>query len=137
MRGMQQHLQKLGERITKFGACLVTALGTSCVACNQTLSIMLTNQLYGPLQRNNKTLALELEDTAVLIAAAIPWSIASLVVLQVSGNAPTASIACAFFLFLVPLWHLSTELFASWRSRRNAKAAENQAGAERRSVLPL
>lgn len=136
LKGMQRHLQKLGERITKFGTCLVTALGTSCVACNQTLSIMLTNQLYGPLQRNNKTLALELEDSAVLIAAAIPWSIASLVVLQVSGNAPTASIACAFFLFLVPLWHLAVEVVSTWRPRHNAQAG-NRKGTERRSALPL
>lgn len=135
--GIQKHLANIGKCITKFGACLVTAVATSCVACNQTLSIMLTSQLYGPLQKSNKKLALELEDSAVLTAAAVPWSIASLVVLQVSGNAPAASIAFAFFLFLVPLCHLAKEILDAWRSNRNAKPEEKKAGAKHCNALPL
>lgn len=137
LEGLQGHLRALSKRITSFGACLVTALATSCVACNQTLAIMLTNQLYGPLQNDNKKLALDLEDSTVLIAATIPWSIASLVVLNVSSNAPTASIAFAFFLFLVPLWHLTTEIFGARRSRRKAKTASERAEAKHRSVMLL
>ncbi|MDO4854147.1 MAG: Na+/H+ antiporter NhaC family protein [Coriobacteriia bacterium] len=121
LRGIQNQLDGLSQHITKFGACLASAVATSCIACNQTLAIMLTNQLCGPLQKDKQAFAIELEDTAVLIAAAIPWSIASLVVLQVCGEAPTQSIAFAFFLFLVPLWHLGRDVVSAWRQKRIEK----------------
>ena len=123
LRGIQNQLDALSQHITKFGACLASAVATSCIACNQTLAIMLTNQLCGPLQKDKQAFAIELEDTVVLIAAAIPWSIASLVVLQLCGNAPTQSIAFAFFLFLVPLWHLAREIVTVWRQKRTESKA--------------
>ncbi len=117
LNGVQGKIQTMSRRITRFGACLATAVATSCIACNQTLAIMLTKQLYGPLQPDGKKLALEMEDSVVLTAGTVPWSIASLVVLQVSANAPTESIAFAFFLFLVPLCHLTKEVLAAQKAK--------------------
>lgn len=128
LKGVQGKIQALSRHITRFGACLATAIATSCIACNQTLAIMLTNQLYGPLQPDGKKLALEMEDSVVLTAAVVPWSIASLVVLQVSANAPTESISFAFFLFLVPLCHLVKEVFAA-QIAKQAKAKQQKKAA--------
>lgn len=135
LRGIQNQLDALSQRITRFGACLVTAIATSCIACNQTLAIMLTSQLCDELQKDKQAFAIELEDTAVLTAAAVPWSIASLVVLQVCGGAPTQSIAFAFFLFLVPLWHLGREVLSAWRQKRAESEARSATATS--AVAPL
>ena len=80
------------------------------IACNQTLAIMLTRQLGSDLEPDNSRMALALENSAVLIAPLIPWSIAGAVPLTTIG-APMSSLFAAFFLYLVPLCHLAQSLF--------------------------
>ena len=46
-----------------------------------------------------------LEDSAVVIAPLIPWSIAGAVPLAAVG-APESSVLFALFLYLLPLWDL-------------------------------
>ena len=104
LKGIQALLAKLAKRITNFGALVVTSAATSCIACNQTLAVMLAAQLYGPLQKNNAAFANELEDSAIVMAGLVPWSIAVLVPLT-CANAPIESIPFAFFLYAVPLCH--------------------------------
>ena len=103
--GLKAGLSKLGARITPFGAILVAAAGTSMIACNQTLSIMLTTQLGHDLEPDNACMALALENSAVIVAPLIPWSIAGAVPLATIG-APMTSLFAAFFLYLVPLCYL-------------------------------
>lgn len=55
--------------------------------------------------RNGQAMAVDLEDTAVVIAPLIPWSIAGALPLA-TINAPTASLAAACFLYLLPLSRL-------------------------------
>lgn len=103
--GLKNGLSKLGSRITPFGAILTAAIGTSMIACNQTLSIMLTRQLGNDLEPNNSRMALDLENSSVVVAPLIPWSIAGAVPLATIG-APMSSLLAAFFLYLVPLCYL-------------------------------
>ena len=103
--GLKAGLSKLGARITPFGAILVAAAGTSMIACNQTLSIMLTTQLGHDLEPDNACMALALENSAVIVAPLIPWSIAGAVPLATIG-APMTSLFAVFFLYLVPLCYL-------------------------------
>jgi NhaC family Na+:H+ antiporter len=79
------------------------------VACNQTLAIMLTHQLCADTIPEKQELALTLEDTTVLTAALIPWSIASAVPLTAVG-APALGIAAACYLYLQPLWSLAVHV---------------------------
>ena len=94
-------LLHLHRHISVFGATLVTSLVASAVACNQTLSIMLTNQLCDHLESDEHRKAINLEDTAVVVAPLIPWSIAGAVPLA-SVGAPTSSLTLAVFLYR---WH--------------------------------
>lgn len=55
--------------------------------------------------RDGQAMAIDLEDTAVVIAPLIPWSIAGALPLA-TINAPTASLAAACFLYLLPLSRL-------------------------------
>lgn len=102
---LKQQILRLSKRFTPYGATLLTSLLASSVACNQTLAIMLTHQLCKDTEPDEKRFAIYLENTAVVVAALIPWSIAGGAPLA-AANAPTSSILFAFFLYLLPLWRL-------------------------------
>ena len=111
LNGLKTALLKLGERITPFGAILLASAGTSMIACNQTLAIMLTDHLGCELEPDAGRMALDMENSVVLVAPLIPWSIAGTVPLATIG-APVSSILAAFFLYLVPLSYLLTQITA-------------------------
>ena len=104
----------LAQKTTAFAAILCTAVISAVIACNQVLAIMLTHQLCHQLEPDKNKMALNLEDTAVVVAALVPWSIAAAVPLASIG-APPGSIAFACFLYLLPLWRLFTEGYAKHR----------------------
>ncbi len=103
LKGIHEHIAKLAAHVTAFGATALVSIGTSCIACNQTLAIMLTHQLCNDLQANREKLVVTLADTVVVIAPLVPWSIAGAVPLAMLG-APAASVCFAFFLIITPLW---------------------------------
>lgn len=105
LTGIRGYIAALAGKTNAFAAVLVTAFLTSMAACNQTLSIMLTDQLCRELMPDKKRFASWLEDTAVLTAPMIPWSIAGSTVLYSSGM-PLTAIAAACYLYLVPAWGL-------------------------------
>ena len=102
LHGIKEFIGKLNSRITPFGTTLLISVITAAVTCNQTLSIMLTNQLCGENNVDSQKFALSLENSAVIVAPLIPWSIASAVPLAFIG-APTLSICAAIFLYLLPI----------------------------------
>ena len=71
---------------------------------------ILTCQMCDGLYPKKEKLALVLEDTAILIAALIPWGIAGTVPVAAIG-APMGCMFYAFYLYLVPLWNLITALY--------------------------
>ena len=107
---LQQVIEMLGHRIGACGATMITATCAAALACNQTLTIMLTHQLcgglYGDDESERAAQAIDLEDSAVVIAPLIPWSIAGAVPLA-TINAPTLSLAAATFLYLLPLCRMA------------------------------
>lgn len=117
---LQQAIDGLGQRIGACGATMVTATCSAALACNQTLTIMLTRQLcgglYGDSESERTAQAIDLEDSAVVIAPLIPWSIAGAVPLA-TINAPTLSLVAATFLYLLPLTRLATSAIHLSRTR--------------------
>ena len=114
----RQAIERLAMRATPFAATVLTSIVTGMIACNQTLTIMLTNQLCKQEQENNnEEFAVVLEDTAVVIAPLIPWSIAGAVPLA-SVGAPTQSICFACFLYLLPMWRLALEIRWKLKNKR-------------------
>lgn len=111
--GAKKIVAKWSKKTTPFGGVTAASVFTSLICFNQTLLVMLVHQLSHDSVKNESDLALYLEDSAILIAAMIPWSIASSVPLETVG-APTAAIGFAFYLFLVPAWNLA----ADWRKHR-------------------
>ena len=119
--GMQQLMRKLGSRITSFGSVLTASIFASSIACNQTLAIMLTYQMCDGLIDDNNEFASYLEDTAVVVAPLMPWSIAISVPLTSIG-APSVALLPAFFLYLIPLWNLLVNIVRQRRKTRSNTA---------------
>ena len=90
--------RKVGSAVTT----LLISIPVSAISCNQTLAILLTDQLASDIKADPEKKALNLENTAVIVAPLIPWSIAGTVPLTSSGS-PMTSILFACYLYLLPL----------------------------------
>lgn len=108
LRGVEDAVGAFAARVSPFAATLGIAVLASAISCNQTLAIMLTHQLSRDLAASAEEHALDLEDSVVLVAGLVPWSIAGGVPLASMG-APVESMALAVFLYAVPLWRLVRE----------------------------
>ncbi|OUP09825.1 Na+/H+ antiporter NhaC family protein [Collinsella sp. An2] len=116
LHGIDGMVAAFAGRVTPFAATLGISVATSMVSCNQTLAIMLTHQLSRDIVPNAEQHALDLEDSVVLVAGLVPWSIAGGVPLASMG-APVESMALAVFLYAVPLWRLACSYVRSARRR--------------------
>ncbi|WP_378955791.1 Na+/H+ antiporter NhaC family protein [Pelosinus sp. sgz500959] len=103
--------ERLSDKINLYPATILASIVTAAFSCNQTLAIMLTHQIQYKIYEKKGLatyqLALDIENTVILISALIPWNIA--------GAVPAAALAAdsgfifyAFYLFLVPLTNLFT-----------------------------
>lgn len=109
LSGLQGFLSRLTRGRTLYFSMLLTAVLTGLIACNQTLTILLTHQLTGPMQADPSQAALDLEDSAVTVSPLVPWSIAGAVPLSLV-SAGAGSLPYALFLWLLPLWRLACGL---------------------------
>lgn len=105
LNALQDKLLTLRDSCGTFAAILATAILTAMIACNQTLNIMLTHQLCTSLELPKEELAIDLEDTAVLVSPLTPWNIAAAVPLAAIG-APAVCLLAACYLYLLPLYRL-------------------------------
>ena len=101
--GCKRAVAKLTRRIGRYRATLLTSIPAGMVACNQTLAILLTDQLCREEYEDSRELAIDLEDTAVITSPLIPWCIAGAVPLTMVG-APLTALLLACYLWLIPAW---------------------------------
>lgn len=91
-----------------FGGTIVASALTSAFGCTQTISILLTQQItqpqYTSAQLSQEQLAVDIENSAVVIAPLIPWNIAGLVPATVILADPSF-VPYAVYLYLLPLWN--------------------------------
>ncbi len=100
---------KLAQKIGRFPALVTASFATAAFSCNQTLAVILTHQLfekiYPPDRSGQHRLALDLENSVILIAALVPWSIAGAVP-AAALTADAGFIPYAVYIYLVPLSNL-------------------------------
>ena len=106
---IKSSIATLADHTTPYIATLATGLVANMVACNQTLGILLTNQLCDTVEPDSSKRAVLLADSAVITAPLIPWSIAGAVPLAAIG-ANASSIPFACYLYFLPLWHCLVSL---------------------------
>jgi NhaC family Na+:H+ antiporter len=112
LREIECFFERLSEKLTVYPALILSSIVTNAFSCNQTLAVMLTHQLqhkiYEKRQLSNYRLAVDMENTVILLSALIPWNIAGAVP-AATLSADAGFILYAFYLFLVPLTNLFTQ----------------------------
>ena len=105
---------KLGKKIGIFAAAILTSIIAGAFGGSQTLAVMLTYQLirnmYNSADADKYMLAVDLEDTAIVISALIPWNIAGAVPAEELTEG-SSYILYSFFLYLIPLVNLIMRRF--------------------------
>ncbi|MCX7950980.1 MAG: Na+/H+ antiporter NhaC family protein [Clostridiales bacterium] len=103
-------LLKAKTRFNLYVYTLITSIIIAAIGCNQSIAIIITNHLMNKSYENiavEKTqLALDIENTAVVLAALIPWNIAAFVPTTTMGVSSTGFIPYAFYLYLLPTINL-------------------------------
>ncbi|MCF0253353.1 MAG: hypothetical protein HUK26_03350 [Duodenibacillus sp.] len=108
LSGIRAVIDAVARRTTSFFAMACASALTVGLCCNQALPIMLMKDLAGHLRSDKRELMLDIEDSVVVIAALVPWSISCAVPLS-SAGAPVGSIAAAFLVYAIVLWRLATQ----------------------------
>lgn len=114
---MKKRIEDMAHGTTAFLAITVTSLLASALACNQTLAIMLVQQLCDGLGLEKEEFAIIMEDTVVVMAPLIPWSIANNVPLS-SVGANSSSTLAACYLFLLPAYGLLKSFVMKYRENQ-------------------
>ena len=104
LAGVKNNVRKISGCLLPFGATLVTSITTAAIACNQALTLVITEQLCADLYKDKTKFALALANTVMLTSALIPWNIASSVPLM-AIDAPAQCLFYAVYLYIVPLWN--------------------------------
>ncbi len=125
--GVREVLCRISRRISPFGGILAASVLTGMISCNQTLAIMLTHQICGTVETDPERMAVHLENTTVVIAPLIPWSIAGAIPLAAVG-APSLCILTACYLYLLPLWNLLVDLRRERGGQRTRTAPDRAHG---------
>lgn len=107
LKGVEKVLSKAKTHAELFVYTTAVSILTAAFGCNQSISMVLTNQLmtgtYKEKNIDKYKLALDLENTGVVLAALIPWNIAAFVPTTTMDVSPIGFIPYAFYLYLLPL----------------------------------
>lgn len=103
---VENMLGKIKGRSNTFLSTIIVSTASAAFGCSQALAVILTHMLvkrnYEVNSFSTESQAIDLENTAIVIAPLIPWNIAVLVPLT-TLNAGPVSILFAFYLYLIPL----------------------------------
>lgn len=100
--------EALAGKIGRFPAMIAVSVLCAAVLCNQAVTSMMGVQLLEGAYTDRGELAMDIENSGILIAGLIPWSIACSVPLSMLG-AGNSAILYAFLLWLIPLCYLGTK----------------------------
>lgn len=109
---IQGALERLMGKIGKFGAMMVTGAATTGIFCNQTIASIMCSDLMGkPYEKQGagKTeLAIDIENSVIVMSGLVPWAIACTVPLDMMGVG-TEALPYAVLLYLIPLCYIFTK----------------------------
>ena len=101
---LKEYLKGFSEKTSNYFVIFLSSIISGAIACNQSLGIILTNELSEELVDKQER-AIILENTVVLLAGLIPWNTAMVVPLR-TLDVGIISGLFAFYLYLLPLWNL-------------------------------
>ena len=98
----------LADRTGRFPAMIAVSAVCAAVMCNQAVTSMMGEQVLGEAYQDREELAMDIENSGILIAGLIPWSIACSIPLAMLG-ADASALPYALLLWLIPLCYLFTK----------------------------
>lgn len=108
----QELLQRAADRFGRFPTMIPLSILASMVLCNQTIVVMIEQQLVGPIYARDgaehEELAMDIANSGVTLAGLVPWCIACSVPLSALEVGPEA-VPYACLLYLIPLCYLFTK----------------------------
>ncbi len=106
LKDVEARIIRLGDKVGIYATLIITSIMAGSFGCSQTLAVMLAYQLarsmYISAGIDKYQLALDLEDTVIVLSAMIPWNIAGAVPAAALGANSTYPIY-SYYLFLLPL----------------------------------
>jgi NhaC family Na+:H+ antiporter len=88
-----------------FGATAIVSVIAAAFGCSQTIAVVMTSEIvrecYDSL--DNYQLALDLENSGIVLAALVPWNVAALAPTTILGVGTAGYIPYAFFIYILPL----------------------------------
>lgn len=120
LAGFNNIFKKAVTRTRLFLCTIATSALTAMFGCNQTIAVVLTQQLlqetYASSGHSRHRFSIDIENTAIVIAPLIPWNIAAYMPTTTLNVDFYTYIPYAFYLYLLPLGILLESLVASRRS---------------------
>ena len=114
LKSAESLIIKLGKKVGIFAAVILTSIIAGAFGGSQTLAVMLTYQLvrnmYDSTGIDKYELAVDLENTAIVMAPLIPWNIAGAVP-AAALTADNSYVLYSFYLYLIPLANLVMKKF--------------------------
>ena len=106
--GLKGLVETLAGKWGLFPTTVLVSLLAGMIFCNQSIIIMmaypLLHDVYERCGHGNEELALDVENSGIVMAALIPWNIAGSVPLQMLDAGPSA-IPYMVLLYMIPLCH--------------------------------
>ncbi len=114
LRDIERMFAALAKKIGNYPAIVAGSFVTAAFSCNQTLAAMLTYQLFYKIYRKERLdsykLALDIENSVIVISPLVPWNIAG-AALAAAMAADSGFIPYALYLWLIPACHLFLCIF--------------------------
>lgn len=109
---LQDKLAKACSKVGRFAVMVCMSIGIAAIFCNQTIgTLMCCDIMKKPYLDGGGTkeeLAIDMENSVILIACFIPWSIGCSVPLALLGT-DVSSLPFAVYMYAVPLCYLFTK----------------------------
>lgn len=102
LRGTTGLVEKLAGRCGRFAASAAVSLGAGMIFCNQSVVIVMGNQLLHRSYTDRNEQAVDMENSGIVLSALIPWNIACSIPLVMLGVSERA-IPYAVLLYMIPL----------------------------------
>ena len=113
LKAVERYTDRANSKISLFLTTIIVSIITAAFGCTQVMAVMLTHMLMKKAYKENNVssegLAVDLENTAIVIAPLIPWNIACLVPLM-TLEAGIGAIPFAVYLYVLPVCILVQKL---------------------------
>ena len=110
--GVRRWAEKLAQRAGLFPACAAVCILSGMVFCNQSTGAVVSTQLlqdtYHRLGDGQRELAIDIENSGIVLSPLIPWNISVSIPLHMLG-VTAAALPYAVLLYMIPLCYAATK----------------------------